>query len=322
MSPLFRRGAKPAAAAAGPPGLDKLAGDPDARRFARELARGQWQEFHEFLAGVTDWATRHWYLHQLSDITGRPEWLDEWVAARPDSAIPVLFRGCHGKHWAWQARGTGLAGTVRPDAWPLFHSRLVAADQDFTRAAALDPKDPCPWEMSLPVVRGLSLGQDEARRRFEEAHRRDPWNLFGCVDMIQVTAQKWGGSHEAMFEFARSASAGVAEGSSVHRVIPHAHVEKWTSLYNARAVQEAYFREPKVRSEIEAAAARSIGSPHYGGGLLSWADRSAFAFCFHQMGAVAAAREQLTIIGPRITAPWTLYRDPMAQVRRARGEAR
>lgn len=324
MSSLFGKTAKlgALARAATSSGIDKLLGDPDAHRFQRELARGRWQEFHQFLEGTTDWATRHWYVRQLSDISARPAWMDEWVAARPDSAIPLLFRGSHGMHWAWQARGNGWANTVKQDAWAVFHSRLVAADEDLTRAAALDPHDPCPWEVSLPVVRGLSLGQVEGRRRFDEAHRRDPWNLFACVDMIQVTAKKWGGSHEAMFEFARSASAQAPEGSSAHRVIPLAHIEKWLDLRNAAWGNQGYFLQAEVWSEIYAAAAKSIRSPRYRDGLTSWGDRNAFAFCFDLMADVTAAREQLKIIGPRITHPWTMFSDPMARVRRARAGGR
>jgi hypothetical protein len=299
-------------------GINPLLGDPDAQRFKRELAHGRWQEFHDFLEGTTDWATRHWYVLQLSEISTRPIWADQWVAARPASAIPLLFRGSHAIKWAWQARGSGGASTVAREAWPVFRSRLVAANEDFSRAAAHDPRDPCPWAASLPAVRGLSLGQVEGRLRFEEAHRRDPWNLYACVDMIQLTAQKWGGSHEAMFEFARSASAQAPEGSSTHRVIPLAHIEKWLDLRNARLGNHLYFRQAKVRSEIYAAAAKSIQSPRYRDGLPSWADRNAFAFCFDLMRDVTATREQMKIIGSRITYPWTMYPDAFVRVRRAR----
>jgi hypothetical protein len=299
-------------------GIDELLGDPAAHRFKSELPHGRWQAFHEFLEATTDWATRHWYVRQLSNLTTRPIWADQWVAARPNSAIPLLFRGSHAIHWAWQARGSGGASTVRPDAWPVFRSRLLAANEDFSRAAAHDPGDPCPWAASLPVVRGLSLGQAEGRGRFAEAHRRDPWNLFACVDMIQLTAQKWGGSHAAMFEFARSASAQAPEGSSAHRVIPLAHIEKWLDLRNAPLGNFRYFRQAKVRSEIYAAAAKSIHSPHHPDGLVSWAGRNAFAFCFDLMGDGTAAQEQMKIIGPRITYPWTIYPDALARARRAR----
>jgi hypothetical protein len=320
---LFRKNPVPKPAVPRPPtGVDPLAGDPVAHRLQEELMRGRWQGAHEFLEGVTDWATRHWYVNRLSDIINQPAWLEEWVSAHPDSGIPLLFRGCHGTHWAWQARGRGFASTVDPDAWAVFHSRLVTADQDLARAAALDPRDPCPWAQSLLVARGLSLGLDEGRRRFDEAHRRDPWNLFACTDMIQLTAKKWSGSHEAMFEFARSASAEAPEGSSVHRVIPLAHVEKWLDLRHARAVQEWYFQQKEVRTEIQLAADKSIRSPDYRDSVSSWTDRNAFAFAFHQMNDVAAAREQIQIIGPRVTHPWTLYPLPMAQVWRARGDVR
>ena len=91
---LFKRPRKapaPAQAAAaqstGPP-VDPLAGDAVAHRFRAELAEGRWQEFHDFLAADRDWTSRDFYVSKLSDITGRPGWLEEWIQARPGSSLP------------------------------------------------------------------------------------------------------------------------------------------------------------------------------------------------------------------------------------------
>jgi len=298
------------------PSVDNLVADPDAYRFRLELESGRWGEFHDFLESTTDWPVRHFYVHQLSKIKDRPGWLDEWVAAQPASAIPLLFRGAHALGWAWQARGSGRASTVRKDAWPDFHARLVAADKDFARAAELDPKDPTPCEMSLTAARGLSLGQAEIRRRFDEAHLRDPMNAFACVNMIQAIAKKWGGSHEAMFEFARWASREAPEGHSAHKAIALAHIEMWLDISFSQQRYSSYFQLPAVKAEIQAAAARSILSPLYPGGVLSWSDRNTFAFCFRFMGDGEAMLNQMRLIGPRVTSfPWEYLGDPATAYR-------
>jgi hypothetical protein len=310
---LFRKKAVPtqAAAPAGPVVLPGR-GDQRAVALAAQLARGQWQETHDFLDATTDWDVRGFYVTELSRIPGRPPWLDDWVAARPRSALPLLFRGSHSKNWAWEARGAGRARTVGKDAWPLFHARLVRADKDLTAAIALDERDPTPWAQSMIVARGLSLGQPELRRRFEQAHRRDPLNGAACVNMIQGAARKWGGSNGAMLRFARWASGEAPDGHSVHKVVALAHVEMWLDAPRGQA-QQGYFGSGAVGQEVMDAARSSILSPDYArsGSVLSWADRNIFAFCFRLMHEYAAQLEQMRLIGPHVVAfPWEYQGKP------------
>ncbi|HTU73565.1 MAG TPA: DUF4034 domain-containing protein [Trebonia sp.] len=309
--PLFRKKdpvPPPATAAAPPPSVPvlKCRGDERALEFEEQLARGRWQEFHDFLQETDNWGIRSFYVSELSTIPGRPQWLDEWVAARPQSALPLLFRGVHSKNWAWEARGGGRAKTVKKDAWPLFHARLVEADRDLAAAAALDELDPTAWAASVIVGMGLSLGQPELRRRFDEAHRRDPLNGAACVNMIQATSRKWGGSNEAMLEFARWAAGQAPDGHSVHKVVALAHIEMWLDAPKGEP-QRGYFRSPAVMQEVMDVARRSILSPNYApeGIALSWADRNVFAFCFRLMREYAAQLEQMRLIGPHVVAfPW------------------
>jgi hypothetical protein len=317
---LFRKKPDPTpAAAAGPPAAAATAGQPasvpvprfradePALAFAAQLAQGQWQEFHDFLEATTNWGQRSFYVTELSAISGRPQWLDEWAADRPGSALPLLVRGVHGKNWAWEARGGGRARTVNEDAWPLFHARLIEADRDLAAAAALDERDPTPWAQSVSVAMGLSLGQPELRRRFDEAHRRDPLNGAACVNMIHATSRKWGGSNDAMLQFARWASGEAPDGDSVHKVVALAHIEMWLDSPKGEA-QQGYFRSPAVRQEVMDAARRSILSRNYAppSRALSWADRNVFAFCFRLMHDYAAQLDQMRLIGPHVVSfPWS-----------------
>ena len=312
---LFRKKPVPTPAAAAVPGPTVLraSGDQRALAFEAQLARGQWQEFHDFLEATTKWDMRNFYVTELSRISGRPQWLDEWVAARPGSALPLLFRGAHGVMWAWEARGAARAKYVKEDAWPLFHARLVEADKDLAKAAGLDERDPSPWAHSMTVARGLSLGQSELRRRFDEAHRRDPLNGAACVSMIQGTARKWGGSNEAMLQFARWASGEAPDGHPVHKVVALAHIEMWLDAPKGDA-QQTYFRSTAVKEEVLEAARRGILSPNYErkGSVLSWPDRNVFAFSFRLMREYAAQLEQMRLIGPHVEEfPWQYQGKPV-----------
>jgi hypothetical protein len=309
----------------GPP-TDPLVGDAVAHRFRAELAAGRWQEFHDFLEATRDWESRDFYVVRLSDIAGRPGWLDEWVAARPYSPLPFLFRGNHGAHWAWEARGSGRANTVAQDSWPVFFSRLVDADRDLAKAAAMDDEDPTPHARSIIVANGLQLGQAEKRKRFGEAVRRYRWHRNAHVSMVQVVAAKWGGSNEEMFEFARSASAQAPEGLSVHAVIPLAHLEQWLNLPresdDGKARQLQYFRGGAVGAEILRAADRSVRSPRYVRSRFTPVDRNIFAMCFWLMKDFNAQLEQMRQIGLLISSfPWSYQGDPGWAYERARTRA-
>lgn len=308
--PLFTRKqaksapARAASAAADPPPppVDPFAGDPATRRIAELGAAGRWQEVHEFLESVRDWRARNHYLLALK-ADGWPRWIDEWLSTRPDSSLPWLVAGRQRTNWAWEARGSGRAESVKQDAWPVFQARLVQADRELAKAANLDEADPTPVAQSIWVAMGLSLGQAEARRRFEAAQRRQHLNQGACVAMIQATARKWGGSHEAMFEFARWVSRESPEGSPGHKVIALAHIEGWMDAPGE--ARGRYFLDPGVQAEVRAAASRSVWSPRFPADAASWGDRNVFAFCFSLMEDHQAALAQMELIGSRITeTPW------------------
>jgi len=245
---------------------------------------------------------------------------------RPGSPLPWLFRGQHGVFWAWQARGSGRASTVAQDTWPVFYARLVDADRDLARAAAMDDEDPTPHARSIQAALGLDLGQTEKHKRFGEAARRFRWHRSAHTIMIQATAAKWSGSNQEMFEFARGSSAEAPEGSGVHVVVPLAHLEKWLNLPresgDGEARQLQYFRDGQVRAEIWRAADRSVRSPRYQPDQYTPSDRNIFTMCFFLMQDYQAQLEQMRLIGPLIEAsPWKYHGDPGRAYEQARTRA-
>lgn len=336
--PIFRRQAParsaPADTTAPKPELDALLGDAAAHAFLAELSQGHWQGFHDFLESERDPDTRYFYANNLAhQIQGRPGWIDEWCEARAGSTIPLLFRGLHNTAWAWQARGSGLARSVQQDSWPLFHERLVAADKDLSAAAAMNPDDPTPRAGLLMPAVGLSLGQAELRRRFDEVERRHRWHLGAYRAMSQGLAAKWGGSNEGLLAFARTTLREAPDGHPVHVIIPTAHLEVWlrfthglTSGKPERAeglrLQRAYFQRDDVRAEVRAAADKSIRSRAYVPIRATPGHRNVFAMCFSLTHDYAAQLEQMELIGPLIQRiPWGYQGSPADAYERARVRA-
>jgi len=191
--------------------LDRTLGNPRARTLRAQIEAGNWRDAQAFLESLRDWGLRDFFVDVLGDWSGRPPWLDTWCHSSPGSPVPWLIRGVHGVRWAWEARGASTADKVAEDAWPVFVSRLEAAESDLQKAAGLDVRDPAPWSWLITTARGLQREATVERQRFQEAQRRDPLNRSAHVHMLTALCWKWGGSHDAMFDFARQTSAAAPE---------------------------------------------------------------------------------------------------------------
>ncbi|HWE62224.1 MAG TPA: hypothetical protein VHB98_10985 [Chloroflexota bacterium] len=205
---------------------------------------------------------------------------------------------------------------MQQESWPLFFSRLDAADADLAVAADLMPDDPGPWVLMITTARGRQLGIPEVRRRFAEVERRYPHHPQACQQILQAVAAKWGGSHELMFEFARGVSARAPMGSAVHAVIPEAHYEFWAA---EKDDQKGYWQRPDVRSEILEASRRCFTNA-------SPAPRTVlagnmFAFTYLLMGEATLLSEQFDQTGGIVTEPWSLLPNPTSLIAKTRASA-
>lgn len=326
---------------AAPPGRprfeeDLTFGDPTARRLRDSARSGDWRPLHAHLEGCRDGAQRELLVEALGEhelFRGREAVFEQWCAAHPESALPYLVRARWLISAAWAARGGGVAGTVDRQGWQSFYGLLERAEQDLARACDLDPTDPTPWALRLVSARGLQAGPDEARLRFEALVARDPHHRLGHAMRLTGLCRKWGGSHEAMFEFARQAAASAPAGSLLGGLIAQAHAERW--MYAAGMAESAqddpqwfgkasrYFQDPAVRQELIAAWDRSLGSPAFRDTPLAAQARNWFAFCFHQAGEKARARAALEPLGRRfLHVPWSWLGKGKGDTWRVASEAR
>jgi hypothetical protein len=290
-----------------------LCGDPDAHRLAGLLPQGKWRELADFLHAQTDLELRDFYIRMLPNhVKGWPSWLDQWVETEPQDPLARLFRASRFIRYAWEARGSGNATSVDSGNWPLFFSRLEAADADLEVAANLAPNDPGPWVLMISTARGRQLDIAEERRRFAEVERRHPFHPLACRQLLQAVAAKWGGSHEMMFELAHSIDLRAPEGAPAHALIPEAHFEYWLQ---ERDTEKNYWGKPEVRDDVVAAAQRCFTNAQHTPHMVI--ARNTFALAYYFMGFREQAREQFDQVGGVITEPWTLFPSPVSMVRKA-----
>ncbi|MFC6020729.1 DUF4034 domain-containing protein [Plantactinospora solaniradicis] len=282
---------------------DPAMGDPVGARLVTAAKQGDWRTIRDTLAAVEHPDDHTFYVRTAAYNSGVERWIDDWVAAEPRSALPLLVKGAHAIDWAWDARGGGRASTVGDEAFKLFFKRLKIAEDCLDEVTERDPDSATAWSFLVILGRGRQLGVDETRRRFEEVRRRHPWHLEAHDQMLQQLCRKWSGSHEQMHDFARQTLADMPAGSPLGRLTAIAHLEHWLDLPSGE--DSAYIRSPEVGAALLAAADRSVRHPDYvrRPGWPSVANSFALAFTLNANWP--AAGEQFDLLGDLVTEwPW------------------
>ncbi|WP_091559153.1 DUF4034 domain-containing protein [Micromonospora pattaloongensis] len=284
-------------------------GDPIAARLIAAAKQGDWRTIGDTLSDVEHPDDHTFYVRTAAYNSGVERWIDDWVAAEPHSALPLLVKGAHAIHWAWEARGGGRASTVGDEAFRLFFKRLKLAEDCLDEVTDRDRDSATPWVFLVILGRGRQLGIDETRRRFEEVCRRYPWHLEAHDQMLQQLCRKWSGSHDLMHEFAQRTLAEMPAGSPLGRLTATAHLEHWLDLDSDE--DAAYIGSAEVRAQLLAAADRSVRHPDYVR-RPGWPSvHNSFATAFSFSGDWTAAAEQFDIIGDLVTEwPWQYMRRP------------
>ncbi|MGC5021485.1 DUF4034 domain-containing protein [Micromonospora sp. DT47] len=293
--------------------MDPTQGDPTARALREAGERRDWRAVRDLLVPVTDPDDHAFYVSAVADVTGVQEWIGEWIDAEPRSTLPVLVRGAHAVYWAWEARGGGRASQTRQEQFKEFFRRLKLAENCLDEVADRDPDDTTARTFLVTAARGRQVDRDEAQRRFDDVVARHPWHRIAHEQMLQYRCHKWFGSHEEMFDFARTAVAKAPAGSPLGQLVPAAHLERWLDLPSGE--DAAYLDDDAVRAELNAAADTSVRHPGYQA-RPGWATvHNSFAMAFAMSGDLRSAAGQFEVIGDLVTAsPWQYLngRDPGA----------
>ncbi|MEU9826835.1 DUF4034 domain-containing protein [Micromonospora chersina] len=295
-------------------------GDPAARALCAALRERDWRAARDVLVTVTDPDDQAFCMYAAGRVPDVQEWIGEWADAEPRSTLPLLVRGTHAVHWAWQARGSASASRTREEQFREFHRRLTLAENLLDEVAGRDPEDTTARAFLVTAARGRQVDRDEANRRFAEVVTRHPWHRLAHAQMLQFRCAKWFGSDEQMFDFARTAAAKAPAASGLAHLVASAHLEIWLKLRSGE--DDRYLQQAEVRAELRAAADQSVRHPQHGR-YAGWPTaHNMFAMAFAVGGDHAAAAEQFRTIGDQVTElPWAYAgRNPVRVFRKWRGK--
>lgn len=177
---------------------------------------------------------------------------------------------------------------------------LAAAENCLDEVIERDPGCAEAWHYLVVLGRARQLPMEERRRRFGKLIEIGPTHLFGHEQMLNNVMAKWSGSHEAMFDFARTRAA-AHPGTDIQLLVAQAHLEYWRAEKTA-----GYLNRGEVAGEIYAAARNSLWHPGYRRSLLTPVLWNHFAYCLSLGSFHREACEIYDQIGDEWirTAPW------------------
>ncbi len=210
----------------------------------------------------------------------------------------------------WKVRGGGYADSVTDKKGESFLELMRKAELELLRAYEMD-KSFVGIFAPLITMETSSGNREKARQIYNDARRADPNLQDYHLSMLIALTEKWHGSDEEMFEFARENAD--RAGGALNGLIPAAHFETW--LVMEEGEDEDYFNKPLVQEEILMAYEGFKNLPK-GNGFLQQHQRylglNYFAFTFQMMGDNKTASEIFAEIGGHHgDRPWVNVRlDP------------
>lgn len=279
-------------------------GDPVALGLIAAANRYDWPTVRSTLARYGD-DDRSTLLAALTgSAAGLYDWLDSGRDTSPDDPLAQLVLGAATVSFAWKVRTGKLAQHVSREQFDRFHTLLRKAEEHLYRAVELDPASAVPWAELVTSGRGLSVGLEVVRRRFEAVTDRCPGHRRAHQQMLQCLCLKWSGSHEQMHEFAAAAAAGAYWAQLAH-LVAIAHLERWLKL-PAGSERSAYMKQSTVRSELVEAADLSIFQPGWSRARAPYSEPNVFAMAFSLAGLHDEARRAFELTDGVVTRfPWS-----------------
>ena len=261
----------------------------------------------------TDPLHRDLFLEGASYALGpsRPLWVDQLLEVQPEEPLGWLLRGTHQTRIALACRGE-LTDDVAVEQ---YRRLLLAAEDNFQRAAELDQADHSPWSQLLVSGRALGIRRDELLRRFERASPTGSWLPYPHHQYLLSLSERSGGAPGDAPGFAQLVASVAPIDAPVHDLVVVAALEEaWMRRRRGRRISTTL---AGVGEEISAAARRSVERRNFnddGFGILA---RNVCALALGLIGEKERARRQIHRIGDRVTPyPWQFLGEPGDQFAR------
>lgn len=230
--------------------------------------------------------------------------IQAWYDTKPDDSFASTVYAQALVQAGWAIRGHGMAETVGASKFEGFFGYLEAAERVLQPALTSWERAPLAWCTATLLGRGLQYGPSEVRARFDRGVAAGGQSFLALHEQaLQGICEKWSGSHEQMFAFARE-HRDTAAPSPLNELIGIAHLEYWVSGKPPRG----YISSAAVAQELADAAASSWlpGFPDDAAGIMA---RNTFAMTSYVSENKAEGARQIAVIGDRIPDwPWYYLR--------------
>ncbi len=230
------------------------------------IRTGQFQKIETCLTQLINekTKTKHGYLYAESIIyqtfrqggnrEGIAPKFDQWIQ-QTQSSIAYTFRGIYYYKCATNARGSGWASTVTPEAWKRTREYLNLAAQDLGAAIKSDESNPLPYSTMMSILLMIGGNEDMMEAYFQRAIAYDPDYMQVYDTKLTNLMPKWGGSEQAMFAFARESIKHADKTSAMPVLLTMAHEEKAWSISKQ---ERKYYQKPEIWAEVQSVYERLL----------------------------------------------------------------
>jgi hypothetical protein len=184
-----------------------------------------------------------------------------WTTSQTSSAFAHVVLGAALITEAWEVRGGTWADDVDDKRWAPFVAKLNEARLALARATELDTyfADAYAWLIHA----GMGMGEPPAQMQdwFDAALAREPLHWGAHYKYFLSLTEKWGGSHKAMFTFARTSARKGGKRSLLNALLPMAYAEMALAEASRKHVKAAVarLRQPQYAQELSHALYRWLG---------------------------------------------------------------
>ena len=122
---------------------------------------------------------------------------------KPDAIYPILAEAHFWIYYAWKARGSGYASTVKPEQWKLFRERLSKAEKILVDNKDRASVSPIWYQLMYVPIFHLKHSQEEKAQYYEEGFKSHKDFLRLYILRRNQLRPRWGGSWEKVDSFIR-----------------------------------------------------------------------------------------------------------------------
>lgn len=282
-------------------------GDPELVRLLEVAQSRDWPRLREGLARYTGDQLTSLLGNVCADSPDIGQWIPETLADERDDALAMAVLGSQTIYAAWEVRTGKRAQHVSQDQFARFHEILRDAEEYLYTSVELDPASVAPWYSLMTSGRGLQVGLDLVKRRFEAAVDRCPGHLGVHRQMLEFLQPKWFGTWELMHEFVSDSLRG-PHGELLGELATLAHLARWQDLKGGDAGKQ-YLSQSHVRAELLEAARRTLHTPGAISPRRTYITANSFAMALNLAGLHTEARAAFDLTEGVVTRhPWSMLK--------------